>query len=159
MGKRGPKSKLNLKVKETFLRLLKDGKTEAEIAEVVGVCPRTIANWKGKHVELLHAVRESKQVADDLVEASLYQRALGYEHPEEKVAITKLGDVIPYTVAKKYPPDTTAAMFWLRNRQPERWKEKTEGDVNVNNNFNPTTLTDEQLDARIAAKLAKREEK
>jgi hypothetical protein len=134
MAKRGPKSRFNDKIKETIIRLLKDGKIEEEVADIVGVSPKTISNWKGKNIELLHAVRESKLVADDLVEASLFRRAVGWKH---------------------LAPDTTAAMFWLRNRQPERWREKTEGDVLVNNNVTVQALTDEQLDARIAAKLAK----
>ncbi|MHB1956052.1 MAG: hypothetical protein ACYCOU_20160, partial [Sulfobacillus sp.] len=60
-----------------------------------------------------------------------------------------------HNTEKHYPPDTQAAMFWLRNRQPERWKEKTEGDVNVNNNLSVATLTDEQLDSKIQALLTK----
>lgn len=155
MAKRGRKSGFNEKVGETILRLIKEGKTEAEIAEVIGVCTRTLSNWKGKNPELLHAVRESKLVADELVEASLFRRAVGYSHPEEKLFAHEGKVLSKETVTKHYPPDTQAAMFWLRNRQPERWKEKTEGDVNVNNNFHVEKLTDEQLDARISAMLAK----
>lgn len=154
MAKRGRKSGFNEKSKETILRLIKDGRTEDEIADVIGVCRKTLANWKGKHPELLHAVRESRLVADDLVEASLYRRALGYSHPEEK-AFQYEGCVITHETTKHYPPDTQAAMFWLRNRQPKRWKEKTEGDVNINNNVTTDKLTDEQLDARIKAMLEK----
>lgn len=156
MGKKpGPKSGFNDKVRETILRLIKAGRTEDEISEIIGVCRRTLNNWKGEHVELLHAVREARLMADQLIEASLYQRALGYSHPEERVAISKLGDVIPYEVTKHYPPDTQAAMFWLRNRQRKRWSEKTEGDVTVNNTVQTAGLSDEQLDAKIAEKLAK----
>ena len=144
----GRKSGFNEKVRETILRLIKDGKTEAQIAEVVGVCPRTLQNWKGKHIELMRAVRESKLAADELVEASLYSRALGYSHPETK-AFMHEGCVIVEEITKHLPPDTTAAMFWLRNRQPSRWKEKTEGDVNVTNNV--TTIPEDQLEARLKA--------
>ncbi len=153
MAKRGRKSGFNSKILGTILRLIEAGKTEAEIAEVIGVCLKTIANWKGKHPELLHAVREARQVADDLVEASLYQRAVGYTHPEEKVFQYE-GGVVTHDTKKHYPPDTAAAMFWLRNRQPGRWKEKVEGDVTVNVNA-IQKLTDEELDARIAAKTKK----
>lgn len=152
MARRGPKGKFNEKVREAFLRLIKEGKTEDEIGNILGVTRRTLNNWKGKHSDLLYAVREARQVADQLVEASLYSRALGYSHPETKTFMHE-GCIITEDITKHYPPDTTAAMFWLRNRQPKRWREKTEGDVNVNNNFN--TLTDEQLEAKIAEKLAK----
>ena len=158
MGKRGPKTGFNEKVRETFLRLLKEGKTEAEIAEIVGVSRRTLCNWKGKHQDLLLAVNEAKLTADQLVAASLYQRALGYSHPEEKIFCSE-GQIITHDTVKHYPPDTTAAMFWLRNRQPNKWKEKTEGDVNVKTVVNTSGMTDEELDAKIAEKLAKQEKK
>ena len=158
MNKRGRKSGFNEKAKETILRLIKEGKTEEQIAEVIGVCAKTLANWKGKHPELLHAVREARLIADEVVEASLFRRAVGYSHPEQKVFNCE-GQIITHEIVKHHPPDTQAAMFWLRNRQPERWKEKTEGDVTVNNNVNVEKLTDEQLNARIAEKLAKQEVK
>lgn len=84
----------------------------------------------------------------------LFQRAVGYSHPEEKV-FQYNGEIITHMITKHYPPDTQAAQFWLRNRQPERWKEMTAGDVNVNTNVNVSSLTDEQLDARIAEFQAK----
>lgn len=154
MAKRGPKSGFNQKVQEAFVRLTKEGKTLEEVADVLGVTSRTLGNWMGKHQELFLAVRESRQMADELVEASLYQRALGYSHPETKMFCYE-GCVVSEDTTKHYPPDTQAAMFWLRNRQPERWKEKTEGDVTVNNNVSLGNLTDEQLDVRLAAMLAK----
>jgi hypothetical protein len=134
MAKRGPKSGFNAQIQATIVQLVEAGKTEEEIAEIIGVCKTTLTNWKGKHKELLFAVRGARQLADNLVEASLFQTAVGWRGAR---------------------PDTQAAMFWLRNRQPERWKEKTDGDVTINNNLNPAKLTDEQLDARIAAILAK----
>lgn len=154
MGTRGPKSGFNEKLADTFARLSAAGKTLEEIADVLGVSSRTLNRWMGEHQELRLAVKESRQIADELVEASLYSRALGYSHPEEK-AFCFEGCVVTHESVKHYPPDTTAAMFWLRNRQPERWKEKTEGDVNINNTMNMNALTDEQLDAKIAAMLAK----
>lgn len=154
MAKRGPKSGFNEKVKEAFVRLTKEGKTLVEVADVLGVTSRTLTNWMGKHQDLFLAVRESRQMADELVEASLYQRALGYSHPETKFFCHE-GCIISEDTVKHYPPDTQAAQFWLRNRQPERWKEKTEGDVNVNTNLQINNLTDDQLDAKISAMLAK----
>lgn len=108
----------------------------------------------GKFDDLFLAVREARQVADELVEASLFSRALGYSHPEEKVFQYE-GQIVTHETIKQYPPDTQAAMFWLRNRQPARWKEKTDSDVNVNNTMNVNSLTDEQIDAKIASILSK----
>lgn len=153
MGKRGPKSKFNQKLGEAFVRLSREGKTVEEIADVVGVSKRTLQNWMGKDTDLMLAVREARQVADELVEAALFSRALGYSHEEIKHFAHEGVVSDKRTVIKHYPPDTTAIMFWLRNRNPKKWKEKTEGDVNVNNSVNLSTLTDEQLDARLAAHL------
>lgn len=158
MGKRGRKTGFNDTIKDTILRLVEDGKTEQQIADIIGVSKTTITNWKGKHPEFLYSLRESRQVADELVEAALFGRATGYSHPETK-AFCYEGCIITEEMVKHYPPDTQAAMFWLRNRQPEKWREKTEGDVTVNNNLQVNSLTDEQLDAKIAAKLAKQEVK
>lgn len=155
MAKRGPKSSFNEKLSDTFARLTADGKTLEEIAEVLGVSTRTLNRWMGKHQELRLAVRESRLIADELVEAALYSRATGYSHPETKLFAHEGIVLSKEDVIKHYPPDTQAAMFWLRNRQPARWKEKTEGDVTVNVDATQK-LTDEQLDAKLEALLAKR---
>jgi len=155
MAKMGRPAKFNEKIRDVILRLLKEGKTEAQIAEVIGVCPRTLQNWQGKHPDLLHAVRESKQSADELLEASLYRRAAGYSHPAVKIMVSKELGVIREEFIQHYPPDTQALMFWLRNRQPKKWREKTEGDVTVHNNLNVEKLSDEELDDKIESLLAK----
>lgn len=123
----GRPSKFNESLREKILELAKSGKTIEQIADIVGVTPRTIYNWQGKHRDLFHALKEAKQVADDLVEASLFARAVGYSHPEVKVFCDK-GDVIEHLVQKHYPPDVTAAIFWLKNRRPEEWREKQPGE-------------------------------
>lgn len=154
MAKRGRKSGFNARLTETIVRLSKSGKTNEQIADVLGISSRTLTNWMGKFDDLFLAVREARQVADELVEASLFSRALGYSHPEEKVFQYE-GQIVTHETIKQYPPDTQAAMFWLRNRQPARWKEKTDSDVNVNNTMNVNSLTDEQIDAKIASILSK----
>lgn len=80
--------------------LAQEGKTEDEIAERLGVSKATITNWKQAHPEFLAALKTSKEQADSLVEESLYKKALK-------------GDV-------------TACIFWLKNRQPAKWREKQE---------------------------------
>lgn len=152
--KRGRKTCFNEKISETITRLIEEGKTEEQIARIVGVSRTTLRNWKGQFPEFLIAVREAREVADELVEASLFRRAVGYFHPETKV-FCQNGEIIEHEITKYYPPDTQAGMFWLRNRQAERWKEKTEGDVNVHTNTQVNVLTDQQLDAQINELLQK----
>lgn len=153
--KRGAKSGFNALIQSRIASLAHEGKTVEQIADIIGVSKRTIYNWMGAHQDLLHAMRAGRQTADELVEASLFSRAVGYSHPETKLFQCD-GSILSEKVERHYPPDTTAAMFWLRNRQPARWREKTEGDVIVNP---AERLTDEQLDARIQAMLAKQKGK
>lgn len=131
-----------------MIALYQAGKTDIQVAEVIGVCEKTINNWKGKHPEFLQALRESKQIADELVEASLFSRAVGYSHPEERVFQNE-GIIVTHDTIKQYPPDTTAAIFWLKNRQPDKWREKMPGEetqININ-----LTLADKMAKARARA--------
>lgn len=123
----GRPSKFNDTIRDKIIQLAESGKTNEQIAEIIGVHVRTLENWQGKHPQLLWAIRESKQMADELVEASLFSRAVGYTHSEEK-AFCSEGVVITHDTQKHYPPDVQAAMFWLKNRQPDKWREKQPGE-------------------------------
>lgn len=105
-----------------MLALYAAGKTDEEVADIVGVTARAIYVWKGKHPEFFQSLKAAKAIADDLVEASLFQRAVGYSHPSEQIFCYKGGEVrVPIT--KHYPPDVTAQIFWLKNRRPDLWRD------------------------------------
>lgn len=101
------------------------GHTDEELAEYFEVDVRTIGNWKNNHPEFFQALKDGKENADTNVTDRLYQRAMGYEHEDVDIKIYK-GKVIKTTLTKYYPPDTTAAIFWLKNRQKLRWRDKHE---------------------------------
>ena len=142
-------SKFNEALKETMLKLFKRGLTDKQVAEAIGVCEKTINNWKGKFPTFQQALKESKLVADALVEASLFSRAAGFAHPEEKIFIVD-NKVKRVQTMKHYPPDTTAAIFWLKNRQPEKWRENYQFDLH-----DMDKKSDEELDQRIKELEAK----
>jgi transposase-like protein len=121
--KMGRPTKFNNRKKEKILHLASEGKTEREISEIIGICPRTLHYWKGQYTDFLHALKESKEQADALVEASLFRRATGYYHPEEKVFLTRFGEIVTHETIRHYPPDTTAAIFWLKNRKSKEWRD------------------------------------
>lgn len=121
--------KFNEQLRDTMLKLYAEGKTDAQVAKIIGVSRATIFNWKGRDPELLDTIKESKSIADDLVEASLFARATGYKHKEEKIFTTIGGNIIRVPVMKHYPPDVTAGIFWLTNRQPDRWKRGLNGQL------------------------------
>jgi hypothetical protein len=113
-------------------KLCKLGATDEELAEFFGVTTTTIDNWKVKHPAFLGAVKEGKVLADINVANSLYKKATGYVLETERV-IGK-GDnarVVPLKIAIE--ADTTAAIFWLKNRRKAHWRDKQDVDLNVYN--------------------------
>lgn len=93
-----------------------------EIADFFGVDVRTLYRWKGEHEAFCQALKSGKDEADDRVERSLFARANGYEHDEVDIRVVA-GGIVQTPIRKYYPPDTTAAIFWLKNRKPGDWRE------------------------------------
>jgi hypothetical protein len=96
------------------------GATNAGLADLFGVAPRTIDNWIANIPEFAKAVREGRAVADARVARSLYERAVGYRHTVERTVLHR-GEERKLTNTVQYPPDTQACIFWLRNRRRENW--------------------------------------
>lgn len=115
---------------EQARRLALLGQTDAEMAAFFGVDERTINRWKQAHPDFCQSIKEGKADADAKVAAALYQRALGYSHPDTRISNYQ-GEVIVTPITKHYPPDTAAAFIWLKNRQPDKWRDRVETDVNV----------------------------
>lgn len=106
-------------------KLCKLGATDIELADFFGVDVRTLYRWKAEQAGFCQSLKVGKDEADQRVERSLFARANGYEHDE--VDIRVLGMKIVKTKLRKfYPPDTTAAIFWLKNRKPKEWRDKQE---------------------------------
>jgi hypothetical protein len=120
------------------------GATDLEIADFFEVSVASLYRWKNEHPEFCEALKEGKAEADKRVEESLYQRALGYSHEAVKI-FNNGGEIITANYREHYPPDTTAAIFWLKNRQPERWRDKHE----VEHSHRVEQMSDDEL-ARIA---------
>ena len=101
------------------------GFTDLELSDLLGVSVRTINAWKVAHVEFAAALKAGKSEADERVVRSLYARANGYEHDEVDIRVVG-GEIVQTEIRKFYPPDTTAAIFWLKNRKPGEWRDKVE---------------------------------
>lgn len=103
------------------------GYTDKQLADFFNVCEQTINTWKIKHPEFLESIKRGKELADINVVESLYKRAIGIEY--EEVELKTDGQNKSKRVVKKLiPPDTTAQIFWLKNRQPKSWRDKQEID-------------------------------
>lgn len=103
-----------------------DGATDQDLATFFGVNVRTIYKWAEQHLEFGQAIQSAKENADDRVEASLYQKAMGYERSVERA--TASGNVV--TVKEWFPPDTASAIFWLKNRRSQKWKDRWDHNHN-----------------------------
>lgn len=110
----------------------RDGLTEEQIAHNMGITRGTLYDWKKSHPDISHALKKGKEVVDIEVENALLKRALGYEYTEERVEISDKDGRKVIQIAKHVAPDTTAQIFWLKNRRPDRWRDKplptAEGD-------------------------------
>ena len=117
--------------------LAMDGLTDKEIAERMNISKATLNNWKKANPTFLDSLKAGKEPVDSKVQRSLYQRAIGYSFKEKKVVVEldANGNQKPArieTTEKVIPPDTTAQIFWLKNRKSKDWRDKQEHDVTVN---------------------------
>src|SRR5262245_30989656 len=101
------------------------GATDVEMADFFGVSLRTFMRWKVSKPEFWHSLKVAKDAADERVERRLWERAVGYSVETEKIVCSG-GRVIRVKTVEHYPPDTTACIFWLKNRQPEKWRDKVD---------------------------------
>lgn len=109
----------------------RDGLTDEQIAHNIGISRSTLSEWKKRFPDLSDALKKGKEVVDRQVENALLKSALGFFYEED--AVTNKGTVV--RVRKYEKPNTTAQIFWLKNRLPHIWRDKQEiqhdGDVKV----------------------------
>ena len=113
-----------------FEMLVRKGWTDQECADFFDISISQITLWKKNHPEFLISLKKWKESADYHVEKSLYERAMGYTHDAVKMFVVK-NEVIQVPYKEHYPPDSTALIFWLKNRKPQEWRDKEGGDKQV----------------------------
>ena len=101
------------------------GATDKEIADFFEVTESTINLWKETYLHFSESIKKGKDKADTEIARSLFERAKGYSHKEDKI-FNENGEPLIVTTIKHYPPDSTAIIFWLKNRQPKKWRDKTD---------------------------------
>lgn len=102
----------------------RDGLTDEQIAKNIGITLSTFYEWKKKYSEISESLKKGKEVVDIEVENALLKRALGYRYDE----ITLENGIETKRVTKEVVPDTTAQIFWLKNRRPDKWRDKQKDD-------------------------------
>lgn len=118
----GRPSKYKPEFAEQAAKLCKLGATHAQLADFFEVSVSTISLWMVEHEDFSASVKVAKEEADAHIEQSLYRRAMGYECDEVDIRVID-GGIVQTPIRKVYPPDTTAMIFWLKNRKPEQWRE------------------------------------
>jgi len=151
-SKGGRPSKFNQEMLEQARKLALLGATDEQVADFFEVTKQTINNWKQSHPEFFASLKEGKDELDNQVVKSLFHRAMGYSHPEDKI-FNAGGEPMVVPTTKHYPPDTTAAIFWLKNRQPENWRDKTE--VTQTNIIDIEEVDEFEMARRVAFLLTK----
>lgn len=118
----------------------RDGLTDEKISEKMQINVATLYRWKNDYCEICEALKKGKEVVDRQVENALLKRALGYEYEEVKEKFEN-GICVERTITKKeVVADTTAQIFWLKNRKPDEWRDKPEaeqstGGITIVNNI------------------------
>jgi len=117
--------------KEQLKTLVLHGFTDKEVAKFFGFTEQTLNNWKKEHPDFFEALKDWKNKADKKVERALYKRATGYRTKVKKAVVVSNGrdkgshiEMVEEEVA--WAPDSTAGIFWLKNRKPKDWRDKQE---------------------------------
>lgn len=125
MAKKGRPTDYKAEYAIQAFKLSKLGATDMELADFFGCSVPTLHRWRAEHEDFRKSIKLGKAEPDDRVERSLYQRAVGYSHPD--VHVTNFQGAVTLTpIVKHYPPDVAAAFIWLKNRRPELWRDKQE---------------------------------
>ena len=119
----GRPTKYKIEYNEQAYKLCLLGHTDEELAEFFEVHVSTSHQWKLDYPDFSDSIKKGKEIADAEVSKSLYHRALGYSHPDVDIKAVN-GEIVETPVMKHYPPDATSAIFWLKNRQPKKWRDK-----------------------------------
>ena len=101
------------------------GLTDADISHNIGITERTLRDWKRRYPTINACLKSSKDLADTIVENALFRKATGYKTKEVSYKADSDGNLVPVSaVEKEVPPDTTAQIFWLKNRRPDLWRDR-----------------------------------
>lgn len=122
------------------------GATDAEVADFFEVAPSTLYLWKNSFPDFVEAMKTGKDEADERVERSLFQKAVGYELEVEELFAYQ-GSITRAKTRKYFPPDTVACIYWTKNRRPDRWRDVHKIEHGKPGDF--SNMSDDELDSYI----------
>lgn len=137
----GRKSEFQKAYSSMAYKLTMLGATDKDLADFFEVSEGTINAWKKKQIEFFKALKKGKLTADAEVAMKLYKRASGYKYDEvsyEKIQLDVDGKENIKTelykkkvITKEVAPDVTAQIFWLKNRQKDKWKDRQHSSIDI----------------------------
>lgn len=125
----------------------RDGLTDQEMALKVGVTKLALRQWRETYPEIAKALATGREIIDYKVENALLKAALGYTTKEVKVTLGKkvIGgetvQMLKETTTKEVAPNVMAAMFWLNNREFDKWKRNRDKVVDLDEQDNNISIT------------------
>lgn len=141
MAKRGRPTDFKPEYVDQARKLCELGATDDELADFFEIHRATLYRWKLEQPEFCDAIKAGKEIADERVERSLYQKAVGYDFTEEQAIKIKVGqyeeEVEIVEVRRHAPAETPAAIFWLKNRRKDEWRDKQEIEHGANKDAPP----------------------
>ena len=114
---------------DTIQKAAEKGLTDKQIAKLLNITEQTLNNYKKQYPLFFESLKKGKILCDKNVEISLYQRATGYSYLDVDIKLYQ-GKIIKTPIIRHVPPDPTSMIFWLKNRQPDKWRDKSEQDIN-----------------------------
>jgi hypothetical protein len=122
---------------------------DTELADFFEVSVQTINTWKKEHPEFVESIKRGKLKADAEIAHKLFHRAKGYSHPDVHISNYQ-GQITTTPITKHYAPDTTACIFWLKNRQPELWRDRHEFTGKDGGPIQHADVSDMEVARRVA---------
>jgi hypothetical protein len=133
--KKGRPTKLDDVLQARIIHLAMSGCSVITIAKITGIHERTVSRWIAEHGDFRQSVLDAREVADAMVEGALFHKAIGYQLPAQKQFLIYVGTgkkrkakVLTHEYIEALPPSEAAAAFWLKNRQPDKWRENPKDD-------------------------------
>jgi len=132
---------------------VRNGATDKEVWERLGISENSFYEYKKRFSEFSESIKENKEIVDAKVESALLKRALGYEYDEITKERKDDGElVVTKTVRKQVVPDTKAQIFWLKNREPSKWREKPMQNAEDNQEKENERYSAESLKEALASR-------
>lgn len=155
-GKKGGRpSEYKPEYAEQARKLCLLGATDQEVADFFEITARGLYKWKNSHADLNEAMKAGKSEADDRVERSLYQQAVGYEQDEVKIFMpANAAEPVYAPFRAKVAPNVAACIFWLKNRRRDEWRDKVDHELSGPGGAPIQTINSNMTPAEAAATYA-----